>query len=247
MNPVRQLENQRHVVADQNNRKTACSHLADEFHHHPRLLYAQCRRRLVHDHYVLGKGSAASDRNTLALSAGERANRLVHGLDADFQVCHVAHRVAQHLALVQHVKQRSPEAGAPNLTPQEDVLHDVERRRDRKILIDGLDAHPPGIQRTVKMYSFAVQVDIAFIWDQRAGQRLDQRGLAGTIVADHREDLAGKQREIGAVQGDYMAEVLDDPPASRTGFGSKVLMIRPLCENWSTVTARITRMPVTST
>ena len=77
------------------------------------------------------------------------------------------------------------------------------------------------------MYSFAVQVDIAFIWDQRASQRFDQRGLTGPIVADHREDFAGKQREIGAVQGDYMAEVLDDPPASRTGFGSKVLMFAP--------------------
>ena len=41
------------------------------------------------------------------------------------------------------------------------------------------------------------------------GQRLDQRRLAGAVVADHGEDLAGQQLEVGAVQRGDVAVALD--------------------------------------
>ena len=44
----------------------------------------------------------------------------------------------------------------------------------------------------------------------RAGQRLDQRGLARAVVADDGEDLAGQQLEVGAVQRGDVTVALDE-------------------------------------
>src|SRR6266516_4296721 len=88
-----------------------------------------------------------------------------------------------------------------------------------------------------------------------AGQRLDQGGLAGPVVADHGENLALAQLEVAAVHGGDMSvplgelAALEDDLAGRGGRcglggdGHRVL----LRDSWSTATATITRMPVMRT
>ena len=58
----------------------------------------------------------------------------------------------------------------------------------------------PRIGRRLEVDDLAVELDLAFVGDRGARQRLDQRRLAGAVVADHCEDLAGAQFEVGAVQ-----------------------------------------------
>ena len=67
----------------------------------------------------------------------------------------------------------------------------------------------PGVHRAAEVDLLAVQQDLALVRDQRPGQRLDQAGLAGAVVADHREDLAGIELEVAAVDGGHPAVPLD--------------------------------------
>ena len=55
--------------------------------------------------------------------------------------------------------------------------------------------------------------DLAFVRNDRAGDRLDQRRLAGAVVADHGQDLARIEIEIGIVEGGDAAVALDEAAA----------------------------------
>jgi hypothetical protein len=99
----------------------------------------------------------------------------------------------------------------------------------------------------------AVEQDLAFVGDGGARQRLDQAGLAGAVVADHGQDFAGAQLEIGAVQRGDLAVALDQAAGLHHEFGlahgvcSCRVQRAPLRDSWSTATAAMTRMPVIST
>src|SRR6185437_9306980 len=131
----------------------------------------------------------------------------------------------------------------PCLAAEEDVGRDVERGRDREILVDGLDAGPARVERPAEVDGLPVEPDLALVWLQRARQRLDQRRLAGAVVADHGEDLPGQELEVGPVQRHDLAEALDEPACRehRGRGGQRDLRRRRL----STETARITSTPVT--
>ena len=60
-----------------------------------------------------------------------------------------------------------------------------------------------------------------------ARQRLDQRRLAGAVVADQGDDLAGVDVEVGAVQGGHLAEPAGQPAGleDRCGLGHGLLRV----------------------
>jgi hypothetical protein len=99
---------------------------------------------------------------------------------------------------------------------------------------------PARVERVAEAHRLAVEADLAGVGLQRAGQGLDQAGLARAVVADDREHLAGHQVEVGAVERGHVAVPLDQAAGLEHRGGHRVL----LRESWSTVTARITRMPV---
>ena len=95
-----------------------------------------------------------------------------------------------------------PEEARPeDLAAEKQVLGDRHRGRDGKILVDRLDALPPGVAGAVELHHAAVQPYLACVGSDRAGQRLDERRLAGAVVADDGQNLAGQQIEVGAIQG----------------------------------------------
>jgi len=97
------------------------------------------------------------------------------------------------------------------------------------------------------MDRLALDEDLPLVWYQRTRERLDQGRFPRPIVADDGEDLPGIELEIGAVQGGDLAIALDEPARLEDRFGCGRLMGH-CCRcraNWSTVTARMTRMPVT--
>jgi hypothetical protein len=86
-------------------------------------------------------------------------------------------------------------------------------------------------------------VDLSVVRLQRAGEGLDQRRLAGAVVADHGDDLVRVQLEVGPVERDDVAIPLDEPTCLEDRLARVQSRLR--CVSWSTETARITRIPVT--
>jgi hypothetical protein len=64
----------------------------------------------------------------------------------------------------------------------------------------------------------AVQLDLAFVGRDGAADRLDQRRLAGAVVADDGEDFAGIEVEIGVIERGDAAVALDQPAGGENGF-----------------------------
>ena len=60
----------------------------------------------------------------------------------------------------------------------------------------------------------AVDRDRPGVGGLRAGERLDQRRLAGAVVADERDDLAGVDLEVDVLERRHAAEALREPSAA---------------------------------
>ena len=117
------------------------------------------------------------------------------------------------LASLEHaplVEQPNAEHGAPRLAAEEQVAGDVDRVAQRQVLIDHLDPPAPGLGRRGEGDGGAVELDPAGIGHVGPGDDLGQRRLAGGIVADQPEHLAGEQVEIDAAQRLDGAEALPD-------------------------------------
>ena len=79
----------------------------------------------------------------------------------------------------------------------------------------------------------ALPADLAGIGMQHAIDDLDQRALAGAVLAEQRMDLAGQDLEIDAVVGEAAREVLDDAleRQKRNGGGADSLTLKPPCRS----------------
>ena len=68
------------------------------------------------------------------------------------------------------------------------------------------------------MYRLAFQPDLAFVGNDGAANRLDQRRFAGAVVADHGQDFARIEVEIRIVEGGDAAIALDQAAGGEKGF-----------------------------
>src|SRR5262245_44229940 len=232
-------------MADQDHRQAAVANATDEVEHLPRLLDAERRGRLVHDHEAARPHRGAGDGDALPLAAGEALDRDGHRLHADPELVEVALRFTAHRPFVEPPEQPPDGTADPALAPEVHVGCDVESGRDREVLVDGLDPELARVARRPKRGARAVEPDLARIGLQRAGQRLDQRRLARAVVADDRRDLAGQQVEVRARERGHVTEALDEPARleqRRCGGGAHARLRR---RSWSIETARMISTPVT--
>ena len=81
------------------------------------------------------------------------------------------------------------------LAAEEDVGADRQIVGQRQVLVDRLDAVVAGLLRRGERDALAVERDVALVIVEHAGDRLDQRRLAGAVVAGKRHDLAGMDVE----------------------------------------------------
>jgi hypothetical protein len=73
--------------------------------------------------------------------------------------------------------------------------------------MDDLDAVPARVHRLVKHQVRAIHLHHAVAWRKVAGDHLDQRRLAGAVVAHQADDLAGldgKRNVIDCLDGAEM-------------------------------------------
>ena len=101
---------------------------------------------------------------------------------------------------------------AIDLATEEHVLHDVEVVAERKILVHDLDPEPRRVLRRVYGDLAPLEDHLAAVRPVCAGDALDERRLAGAVVADERHDLARPDVEIDLRQSLHRAERLGDVP-----------------------------------
>ena len=94
----------------------------------------------------------------------------------------------------------------------EDVLGHAQIGEDQRLLVDGGDAEPLGVGGVAGRHGRAVDQDLALVRRVDAGHHLDQRRLAGPVLAHQRVDLAPPQLERHVVEGTRGPEALGDAP-----------------------------------
>ncbi|GAA0000194.1 hypothetical protein BRDID11002_01940 [Bradyrhizobium diazoefficiens] len=117
---------------------------------------------------------------------------------------------AAHLAVAH-------DAEAHRLAVEKQVLRHREIRQQIDLLVDRSDA---GLKRGLgraRRDLLAAEPDDAGVAREYAGDDLDQRGLAGAVLAEQRMDLAGAKREVDLLQRTHSAEALADPAHLQKG------------------------------
>ena len=101
-----------------------------------------------------------------------------------------------------------PKRGA-EVAAGEDVLGDGQILEDRRLLVHGDDAQPVCGLRVGDPPRRALDRDLALVGLDDPGQDLDERRLAGAVLADERVDGAGTDREA------HLGDCLDAAVAPR--------------------------------
>src|SRR3954470_4106028 len=218
LDAVGHLEDLRHVVADEDDRQALVAHAADEVEHVARLDHAERGGRLVHEDDLRRPRHRPRDRDALALAAGHGRDRRRGVLQRDAEVLEGVAALGAHRLLVDEAEP-AEQARAHDLAAEEHVGAGIELGREREVLVDGLDPQAARVERRVQLDRLALEDDLAGVGLVHAGQRLDQRRLAGAIVADERDDLVGIDGEARAPQGAHAAEALDDLLGFEQGLG----------------------------
>ena len=157
------------------------------------LLDAQRGGRLVHDDDAAAEGGGAGNGDALALAAGQRLDRLVDVLDRHEAEGGQLRAGLGRIALRSSIRKTGP--SGPGLRSS--------RPRNRLSAIDSA-GESARFWYTVSMPALRASIGVrkaTGLPSRRispasgidgAGQRLDQRRLAGAVVADDAEDLAAR-------------------------------------------------------
>ena len=111
-----------------------------------------------------------------------------------------------------------PKNALHDLAAHEEIGHHVDIGAQREVLIDGLDPRRLGLRRRGEVALGAVEHDAARGRLQAAGDDLDQRRLAGAVVAEQGHHLAAADVEADAAQRFDGAEILDDVVELKDGI-----------------------------
>jgi hypothetical protein len=201
--PVADLTDLLQPVGDVDDGDAAGGEVADDGEEVVDLLAVQDRGGLVHDDQpgVLGQRAGHADH---LLRRGRQRPDLGGGPD---------------LGVPEPGEQRGggavglgragdPQVGA--LAAEEDVVGDGEPGDQVQLLVDGRDAQRHGRLGVAEGDRGAVPGDLALVGLVRAGQDLDQRRLAGAVLAEQAVHLTGADVEVHAVEGADARELLDD-------------------------------------
>ena len=96
------------------------------------------------------------------------------------------------------------------LDPKEQVLGDGKMRSESELLVHHDHAAIPRVSRTPWGERSPIDEEGARISDRDAGQDVDERALAGPVLANERPDFSGVHREVDTIHGDSRAETLSD-------------------------------------
>ncbi len=193
----------RQPMAHQHDRDAGRAQLLDDAEQHLDFRTAQRGSRLVENQHARAERHPACDRHHLLLAEPERAD-LVGRIDVEPVALDDLAGARPHLAAV------DPRAEAARLVTEEDVLGHAAFGNQVDFLVDRADARALRGTRAVERHGHAVDADLARIGLVKAGEDLDQRRLAGAVLAHQPVHLARAQRQRHAVQRAHDAERLAD-------------------------------------
>ena len=215
VDPVAELEEVRVVVVDHDDRHPAArGEILDELDDETRLARAHGCERLVEQQDLRRRPYGSRDRDRLPLAAGELLGLGVDVRHAHADVVEVLARELAHRSLVEEAERAHPR----QLVAQEQVLVDGQLRDQREVLVDGLDPVRAGVLDRVEADALAADEHVAAVLLVEPAQDLDERALAGAVVADEPEHLALAQDEVDAAEDDERAEPLRHAPHLERGL-----------------------------
>ena len=162
--------------------------MADEVEHLGHLAHGDRRRRLVHEHDLGFRKHGAGDGDGLALAARHRSTRS-RGRVSDFNSLNSSPARLYIAGIVEDAT-----AEPRHFAAEKDVGGGGQIVAERQVLMDDLDAVAAGIDRLVHDQVLAVHAQGAMGWQEVAGDHLDQRRLAGAVVAHQPDDFARLDR-----------------------------------------------------
>ena len=202
------------VVADDDLRQAASGERGDQLGDALRLLEPERRHRLIHDQDPRPPVDRPSDGDRLPLAAGETPDLLADRRDHHVQLVEDADRFLLHAAFVEEPHRAAP---AGHLAPDEEVLHDVAMVGQGQVLVDRLDADRPRRGRGGEADRPAVHLEVPLVRLDDAREDLDERRLAGPVVAHDAGDRAGRELEGDVLDGMDSAVSFGDAPRGEEG------------------------------
>ena len=183
---VGHVEHVRHVVADQDDGHTPVAQVAGSAREPGSTRALPGRRWARREPRPSTRSRGPGDGDGLPLPAGEVLDGNGHVLkrrDAERRSSSCAFDACRRCRACGTPSPASPPCASPD---RGRGWSHVERGRDREVLVHGLDAGSARILRAFERDLLAVEQDLTLVRDLGTGEALDQRRLAGAVVADDR-------------------------------------------------------------
>ena len=193
-------------------REALLAEALDEVEHLPGLGDAERRGRLVEDHDAWS--STSRPWRPRPTGAGRRTARRRSGAPSG---CVVTESAAERLAArasPSSISSRRVQRRRRSSRPRYMFWTTSRLSREREVLVDDLDPERGGVLRAVDRDRLALEEDLARVDRVDPGDALDERRLAGAVVADERHDLARRDVEVDLVERLDGAEALRDALAA---------------------------------
>ena len=189
-------------VGDEDDRQALGLERPDDANEIGDFRFAERRGRLVHDDEPRAHGERARDLDELLLGDREIANQRHRvALEAD--------PVGDRAGLLGEAPPADEEPRA-RLAADEHVLGDRHVGGEGEFLVDGDDAGALGVVGRREGDRLAEELDLARVGAVRAGQDLEQRRLAGAVLAEQGVDLGRPDFEMDVLERLHAGEALAD-------------------------------------
>ena len=238
LDPVGDVEDEVHVVADADDGGAPVAQLTDEPGGMGGFADAKGCRRLVEQDDPGAGPHRAGDRDDLALAAGQHPDLGLDRGHGDLVLLEEGPRLALHRLAVD-------EPAASRELAEEHVGGDVEHLDQGQILEDGSHASAPGVGGTAERDAVAGDPDLTVVLVVDAADDLDERGLAGAVVAEDGQHLPGVGGQVDAGESGEVAEPLGDAAQLKVGGAGARSGHRVLFQDSSFASARtVSRLPL---
>ena len=121
------------------------------------------------------------DRHGLSLAVRKRDDGPRHVIDLDAEAGDLLAGPRDRLATRQPPERSRAHRG---LAPEEEIAVDRHHRHHGEVLEHRCNAAIEGVLRRAELHDCAIDAQLAGVGPEHAGQDLDERRLAGTIVAE---------------------------------------------------------------
>ena len=191
--PIRQLEHLLELVTDEDHGDALGAQLSQDAEQVAGLVRGDRRRRLVQEEDPRLQGEGLGDLDQLHLGRAEGGDRPGRR-HVESHRLHPGSRVSVNGCVID-------ELWKPGRYPlEQDVLCHGELRDQVVLLVDDADPRLQRVARGPKTNGRPVDRDAAGVRLVNAGEDLDQRALAGAVLADQGLDLSAAQAERDVVQ-----------------------------------------------